>query len=67
MQIVAGEGDQTASLLDKIAGDRLVASLLLLYGIHPSSLETRVRQALDRLRSNPILSSSSLELLGITD
>ena len=67
MQILAAEGDHAASLLDKIAGDRLVASLLLLYGVHPSSLETRVRQALDRLRSNPVLSSSAVELLGITD
>ena len=67
MQIIAAEGDEAASLLDKIAGDRLVASLLLLYGVHPLSFETRVRHAVDGLRSNPNLSSSAIQLLGITD
>lgn len=67
MQIVAAEGNEATSLLDQIAGDRVVASLLLLYGVHPLSLETRVRRAIEGLSSNPILNSSAVELLGITD
>lgn len=67
MQIVTAEDNEGASLLNKIAGDRLVASLLLLYGVHPLDLETRVRRAIDRLGSNPMLNSSAVELLGIAD
>jgi hypothetical protein len=67
MQIIGAEGDKAAPLLRKIAGDPLVANLLLLYGVHPLSFETRVRHAIDRLSSNPTLKSSAIELLGITD
>jgi hypothetical protein len=41
------------------ARDELVASLLLLYGLHPDDFETRVRRALDRM--------PGVELAGITD
>jgi hypothetical protein len=36
--------------LDRFAEDMLVSSLLVLHGLHPLDTETRVRQALDRLR-----------------
>src|SRR5919107_4304567 len=67
MQIIAEDSDKAASLLDRIADDHLVASLLLLYEVHPSSLETRVRHAIEHLGSNPILNSTAVELLGITE
>jgi hypothetical protein len=35
------------SLMEQIARDDLVGSVLLLYGLHPLDLETRVQQALD--------------------
>lgn len=41
------------------ARDELVASLLLLYGLHPEDFETRVRRAVDRL--------PGIEVAGITD
>src|ERR1041384_1221248 len=67
MQIIAGDTDGPGSLLNKLVSERLVGSLLLLYGVHPLSLETRVKQALDRLRSNPALNAGAVELLEITD
>jgi Fe-S cluster biogenesis protein NfuA len=66
-QIVAAEGEGSGSLLEKLASDRLVGSLLLLYGVHPLSLEVRVEQAIDRLRSNPALNAGTLEVAGISD
>jgi hypothetical protein len=36
-------------ILDRLAGDKLVASLLLLHGLHPVDTETRLRKALGRL------------------
>jgi hypothetical protein len=42
----AAEG---AKILDSFARDELVASLLILYGLHPDDFETRVRRAVSRL------------------
>ncbi len=57
------EGEAGRVLIDALAADELVGSLLVLFGLHPVSLETRVRQALDTVR--PIVQShgGSLELL----
>jgi Fe-S cluster biogenesis protein NfuA len=49
------------------AEDELLAHLLLVHGLHPVDLETRVRQALDDVR--PYLGShgGDVELLGVDD
>jgi Fe-S cluster biogenesis protein NfuA len=67
MEIVAQAGDSGYALMDDFAGDDLVASLLLLYGLHPYDLETRVKKALDGAR--PFLQShgGDVELLGVID
>ena len=44
MEIVAQAGASGYALMDDFAGDDLVASLLLLYGLHPHDLETRVSE-----------------------
>jgi hypothetical protein len=36
-------------ILERIAGDKLTASLLLLHGLHPLDMETRLRKALQKL------------------
>jgi Fe-S cluster biogenesis protein NfuA/nitrite reductase/ring-hydroxylating ferredoxin subunit len=50
-----------------LAGDEVVAHLLLLHGLHPVPLETRVRGALDEVA--PYLGShgGGVELIGIED
>jgi Fe-S cluster biogenesis protein NfuA len=67
MEIVARAGASGYALMDDFAGDDLVASLLLLYGLHPYDLETRVMKALDGAR--PFLQShgGNVELLSVTD
>lgn len=67
VQIISSEGEGAGSLLEKIASDQLVASLLTLYGAHPVRIESRIRQAIDRLNSHPMLHSCTVELLGIRD
>lgn len=54
-------------IIDRFAEDDLVASLLLLYDLHPLDVETRVAQALDKVR--PYLDShgGNVELLGVAD
>src|SRR5262249_16189439 len=53
--------------IEQLAADDLVGSLLLLYGLHPLDLATRVRQALEQAR--PLLQShgGNVELLSLTD
>lgn len=63
-----GDGDaRDGHVIDGLAKDPLAASLLLLHGLHPVALETRVRQALDKVR--PALQShgGDVELLAIED
>ena len=54
-------------VLDALAADDLVASLLLVHGLHPYDVETRVGRALDEVR--PYLGShgGDVEFVGITD
>jgi Fe-S cluster biogenesis protein NfuA len=48
--IVDQAGPDGASTIAAFGRDDLVRSLLLLYGIHPEALETRVIQALEKIR-----------------
>jgi Fe-S cluster biogenesis protein NfuA len=47
--------------------DDLIAPLLLLHGIHPVSLETRVRQALDQVQPMLRCHGGELELVAIVE
>lgn len=47
--IMAAEPDGEATL-SRLAGDELVASLLVLHDLHPVDVGTRVQQALDKVR-----------------
>jgi Fe-S cluster biogenesis protein NfuA/nitrite reductase/ring-hydroxylating ferredoxin subunit len=50
-RIVAAVGDQAdPALLDRLVADNLVASLLLVHGLHPYDVRRRVSDALDRVR-----------------
>jgi len=64
MEVVA-EGSERERTFEAFAGDELISHLLLLHGLHPLDLETRVVQALEEVR--PYLQShgGNVELLGI--
>lgn len=63
MEIVARKGDEGPR--DAFVGDELISHLLLLHGLHPVDVETRVVRALDEVR--PYLEShgGNVEFLGI--
>lgn len=67
LEIVAQAGEPGRALMEGFAGDELVGSLLLLYGLHPVDLQTRVTQALDRVRPTLGAHGGSVELLGVED
>ncbi len=67
MEIVHGRGEGGAQIIDQMGRDDLVASLLLLYGLHPLDLHTRVLQALEK--SRPYLRShgGNVELVNVSE
>jgi Fe-S cluster biogenesis protein NfuA/nitrite reductase/ring-hydroxylating ferredoxin subunit len=65
LQIIKRSGIGAQRAYDDLLDDNLVRGLLLIHGLHPSGLETRLREALDKIR--PYLKShgGDVDLLGI--
>ena len=65
MMDMIAEGEEREKTFDAFAGDELVSHLLLLHGLHPLDVETRVVRALEEVR--PYLQShgGNVELLGV--
>jgi Fe-S cluster biogenesis protein NfuA len=65
LEIVVEEGD--AALLDKVVSDPLVNNLLVLHGMHPFDLASRIDAALDKVR--PYLGShgGDVEVLDVDE
>jgi Fe-S cluster biogenesis protein NfuA len=60
LEIVAETGDAGFSLIDKFGRDPMVSSVLVLYGLHPEELDTRIANAIERVR--PQLRKQGCEL-----
>ena len=60
-------GEAGATILDACAGDDVVGGLLLLHGLHPLDLETRVLRALEQVRPALRSHGGNVELLGVRD
>jgi Fe-S cluster biogenesis protein NfuA len=65
MEIVADSGDSGQHTIDELGRDSLVSSLLVLYGLHPLDLESRVAQAVEKVRPKVRKGGGELEMLGI--
>lgn len=64
---LATQAESGQTLLASLANDDLISSLLLLHGLHPTSLEERITQALQEVQ--PYLQShgGNVELLRVED
>jgi Fe-S cluster biogenesis protein NfuA len=60
-------GEHAPGLIDVLARDELVGSLLLIQGLHPESLDNRVEKALESVRPFLAQHGGDVELLGIDD
>jgi Fe-S cluster biogenesis protein NfuA len=67
MEIAADSGDAGWRIIDDFGRDEVVANLLLLHGLHPLDLETRVRNALDKVRPYLHSHGGNVELVKVTD
>lgn len=66
VEIIAAD-ERADALAAQLADDPLVASVLVLHGLHPVPVEVRIQQALDKVR--PYLGSHAggVEFLGVDD
>jgi hypothetical protein len=64
-QRLGESGETGGSLIQTLAADPVVASVLLLYGLHPLDFETRVRQAVEKV--SPVVRAYGVyvELAGV--
>ena len=64
---VAAAGPPGRAIVEAMARDNLVSSMLLLYGLHPHNLDARVAQALERVRPQLGAHGGDVELLGLVE
>jgi Fe-S cluster biogenesis protein NfuA len=67
VEVLTGSGEAGRSSLAKLGSDPLVCGLLVLYGVHPLTLEDRVSQALEKVRPQLRKQGGQVELLGIAE
>jgi Fe-S cluster biogenesis protein NfuA/nitrite reductase/ring-hydroxylating ferredoxin subunit len=66
-ETLEAEGAALAEVRERLAADGVVASLMLIHGLYPVALETRVQEALDSVRPYMESHGGNVELLGIED
>ena len=67
MEIVFDSNGPGPAIIDELGNDSVAGSLLLLYSLHPDDLETRVHQAVERMRPRLRKLSCSVGLAAIVD
>src|SRR5580700_12284241 len=65
LEIASELGETGEAIIRKCGRDDLVSSLLLLYGLHPEDLRTRVNRALEKSRGYLESHAASAELVSI--
>jgi Fe-S cluster biogenesis protein NfuA len=67
LEIVSDAGEAGMAIIDRLGRDPLVSSVLVLYGLHPEDMQTRVARGLDRVRPQLRKQGCEIELLGVND
>ena len=66
LEIIFQSGDAGARTIDELGQDPEVSGLLVLYGLHPDDLGTRVERKLREIRSRLFKMGAEANLLGVT-
>jgi Fe-S cluster biogenesis protein NfuA len=67
VEILSDDGGAGRSALAKVGSDPLICGLLVLYGVHPVSLEDRVAHAVEQVRPKLQKQGGDLQLMGIDE
>ena len=67
MEITAETGAAGMEIIDRFGQDEAARTLLLLHGLHPLDLDTRIAEALEMVRPYLRSRDADVELIGITE
>lgn len=67
LEILRANGESGQSVLASLGRDDMVSSLLVLYGLHPLSIEERISQAIEKANRQMRARSATVEVLSVTD
>jgi Fe-S cluster biogenesis protein NfuA len=67
LELIRAASEAGDSTINSLGRDDLVASLLVLHGLHPTDIETRVMEALDKVRPRLQAHDGKVELLAIQE
>jgi Fe-S cluster biogenesis protein NfuA len=67
LELIRSDAAGGEGLVEKLGRDELVASLLVLYGLHPLHLEARITEGLDKARALLRSHQGEVELLSVQD
>jgi len=63
LEIIAGTGEPGMNIIHQLGCDPMVSSVLLLYGLHPDDIETRVANAVEQIRPKLRKQGCEVELI----
>lgn len=67
LRIVEDSGPEGGEIVDQFGRDEVVRGLLLIHGLHPADLETRLREALEKVRPYMESHGGNVELVGLNE
>jgi Fe-S cluster biogenesis protein NfuA len=67
VEVLSDCGDAGRNSLAALGADPLVCGLMVLYGVHPLSLEERVNRAMEKVRPQVQKQGGTVELLDVSD
>ena len=67
LEIIFGSAKSGSDLIDELGEDPLVGSLLVLYGLHPEDLQTRVERKLEQIRAKLHKMGAAATLIALED
>ncbi len=66
MEVIYDSGPEGQAIIDRLGEDELVSSLLLVHGLHPVDLESRVRGAIEKVGPRLAQHGGSVEFLSVS-
>lgn len=67
LEIVAGAGDAGRAIIEALALDEECRAILLLHGLHPHDLVSRVRRAVDKMRALLGAQGIRIEVISVSE
>lgn len=67
LDIIAQDQEHGQAIIDNYGEDSLVSSLLILYGLHPLDLESRVGRAIEKIRSKVFKHGGEIQSFSVND